>query len=102
MRMSEDKPLAHQDKVQARIAWVRQALAAHDSNLALLQAMAAGQIRLKGKGYTRAAENYRSTPQDKARLPSTLANLQAQRDRLALELDVLLAYGVSPSTESTA
>lgn len=95
-----DKQLAHQDKVQARIAWVRQSLAAHDSHLALLQAMAAGQISLKGKGYTRAAENYRQTPEDKARLPSTLANLQAQRERLVLELEVLLEYGVFPETES--
>jgi hypothetical protein len=82
-----------QAKVQARIAWVRCELAAHDSNLALLQDVAEGRITLKGKGYTRGAENYRQTPADKARLPRTLANLQTQRERLLQELEILLEYG---------
>jgi len=82
-----------QTKVQQRMAEVRQALAAHDSNLALLQGFAEGRLTLKGKGYTRAAAHYRPTPEDKARLPRTLANLQAQRERLLQELEILLEYG---------
>ena len=84
---------ARREKVQARIGWVRRELAAQDSNLALLQAFSQGRVTFKGKGYTRGAENYRQTVEDKARLPRTLANLQAQRERLLQELAILLEYG---------
>lgn len=81
-----------QEKVQARIAWVRRELAAYDRSLALLHAFAEGKVTLRGKGYTRAAENYCPTPEDNARLPRTVANLQTQRSLLLKELEVLLAY----------
>lgn len=91
---SRDCLTPHQQKVQARIAVVRQALAAHDSNIALLKAFNEGFRMLKGKGYTRAAEQYQPTAADTARLPKTLANLNAQRAVLLTELGVLLEYGV--------
>jgi hypothetical protein len=80
------------EKVQARLVWIRRALAAHDSHLALLEDFAKGQRTLFGKGYTRKAENYQQTRADKARLPRTLANVQAQRDALLQELQTLLEY----------
>lgn len=81
------------EKTLQRIAWVRQALSAHDSNMALLQAFAAGKVSLKGKGYTKGAEEYQQTPEDRARLAGTLANLRQQSELLRCELETLLRYG---------
>lgn len=92
MNDTSDCLTLHQQKVQARIAWVRQTLAAHDDNLALLKVFNEGLRTLKGKGYTRAAAHYQPTAEDKARLPQTLANLNAQRALLLTELGVLLDY----------
>ena len=86
--------ISRQEKVQARMAWVRRELAAHDSSLALLHAFAEGKVTLRGKGYTRAAENYCPTPEDTARLPRTVVNLQAQCSLLRKELEVLLEYAL--------
>ena len=82
------------EKTQKRLTEVRQKLAALDSSLALLEAFSTGKLSLRGKGYTRKAQNYCQTPEDKARLPWTRANLQDQRRLLACELSVLLEYGV--------
>jgi hypothetical protein len=91
--LSVVRPLTpRQKKYHAQIVAVRQALAAHDSNLALLQAFQQGRVSLKGKGYTRAATHYQPTPADRARLPRTQANLNAQRALLLKELDVLLEH----------
>jgi hypothetical protein len=86
-------PTARQKKAERRIKRLLRMLDAHDSNIALLHAFNAGHISLKGKDYTRRAANYRPTPQDKARLPFTLANLNAQRALLRQELAWFEEYG---------
>jgi outer membrane protein assembly factor BamD (BamD/ComL family) len=72
-----------------RLQELKDELAAHESNMALLYARSAGKLSLTGKGYTKAAENYQATPCDKKRLASTLANLQQQCSVLRQEIALL-------------
>jgi len=88
-----DRYLDMKEKTLQRMAWVRQTLSAHDGNIALLQAFAAGEVSLKNKQYTKGAEHYKPTREDQERLPHTLANLEKQRELLFCELQTLLKYG---------
>jgi hypothetical protein len=74
---------------QAHLQKLKRALAAHESNIALLCAFNAGKRTLTGKGYTRGAENYSASPAAKKRLPQTLANLKQQCGGLRLEIALL-------------
>lgn len=85
---------ARREKTQARIADVECLLQTHQANMKLLKDMDAGRISLKGKRYTRGAENYQPTPIDKQRLPKTLKNLNNQCLLLECELKTLMEYGL--------
>jgi hypothetical protein len=80
--------------LQQRVEVIRRELKFLDRHVVLLKDFAEGRWDLKNKGYTRGAEGYQQTAEDKARLPRTLANLKAQRARLEREREVLMEYRV--------
>jgi hypothetical protein len=81
------------EKTQHRMDTLKALLRHTEESIARLHQCAEGQFTLKGKGYTRGAEQYERTPRDEQRLIWTLSNLRTQIRFYQHELDVLEEYG---------
>lgn len=86
--------------VQRRIALLKKMLHGYDKSIERLHQFASGQLTLKNKGYTDAAESYRRTSSDDQRLSWTIDNLKMQIRLYTHEMAVLQTFYETEPTQS--
>jgi|GEM_PF-2823255 len=77
----------------ARFEEIAAHIKAHEDNIAYLQFVAGCRKTLRQMGIKKIIPALQSRPEDEARLPKTVANLQQQIDLLHYEREVLKRYG---------